>query len=195
MVALGGGGEAGPSSAGGRSGPRVTPPPLPREHLSIRGFIWWLRCLVINVVLFILLFFLTTPAIIITTMDKFNVTKPVEYLNVRPTPHPSTWYPKMQILGPESLLRENQTPTCPVLPLFCFSSPAPLRRSHRTMGCKPLWAPALGSLPPSPRRGLPWVYTHPEGLPEERESLGPVLTAPVTSDKGLLQIPQSVQPE
>lgn len=58
----------------------------PREHLSIRGFIWWLRCLVINVVLFILLFFLTTPAIIITTMDKFNVTKPVEYLNVRPYP-------------------------------------------------------------------------------------------------------------
>lgn len=62
------------------------PPHLPREHLSIRGFIWWLRCLVINVVLFILLFFLTTPAIIITTMDKFNVTKPVEYLNVRPMP-------------------------------------------------------------------------------------------------------------
>ncbi|XP_041333100.1 CSC1-like protein 2 isoform X1 [Pyrgilauda ruficollis] len=51
------------------------------EHLSIRGFIWWIRCFVINVVLFILLFFLTTPAIIITTMDKFNVTKPVEYLN------------------------------------------------------------------------------------------------------------------
>lgn len=64
-------------------------PCLPREHLSIRGFIWWLRCLVINVVLFILLFFLTTPAIIITTMDKFNVTKPVEYLNVRPCPSPS----------------------------------------------------------------------------------------------------------
>jgi hypothetical protein len=66
----------------------VTPLPtfLAREHLSIRGFLWWLRCLVINVVLFILLFFLTTPAIIITTMDKFNVTKPVEYLNVSP-PH------------------------------------------------------------------------------------------------------------
>lgn len=63
-------------------------PFLPREHLSIRGFIWWLRCLVINVILFILLFFLTTPAIIITTMDKFNVTKPVEYLNVRPRPPP-----------------------------------------------------------------------------------------------------------
>nr|DBA27399.1 TPA: hypothetical protein GDO54_011554 [Pyxicephalus adspersus] len=51
------------------------------EHLSIRGFIWWIRCLIINVILFLLLFFLTTPAIIITTMDKFNVTKPVEYLN------------------------------------------------------------------------------------------------------------------
>lgn len=64
------------------SGPRSDCLPcLLREHLSIRGFIWWLRCLVINVVLFILLFFLTTPAIIITTMDKFNVTKPVEYLN------------------------------------------------------------------------------------------------------------------
>ncbi|XP_071432397.1 CSC1-like protein 2 isoform X2 [Pithys albifrons albifrons] len=51
------------------------------EHLSVQGFVWWIRCFVINVILFILLFFLTTPAIIITTMDKFNVTKPVEYLN------------------------------------------------------------------------------------------------------------------
>ncbi|KAF5900377.1 CSC1-like protein 2 isoform X1, partial [Clarias magur] len=51
------------------------------EHLSIGGASWWLRCLVINCFLFILLFFLTTPAIIISTMDKFNVTKPVEYLN------------------------------------------------------------------------------------------------------------------
>ncbi|XP_056674283.1 CSC1-like protein 2 isoform X3 [Monodelphis domestica] len=51
------------------------------ENLSIRGFTWWFRCLIINVVLFLLLFFLTTPAIIITTMDKFNVTKPVEFLN------------------------------------------------------------------------------------------------------------------
>uniref|UniRef100_UPI00398F63D0 CSC1-like protein 2 isoform X3 n=1 Tax=Pristiophorus japonicus TaxID=55135 RepID=UPI00398F63D0 len=51
------------------------------EHLSLRGISWWLRCFIINCILFILLFFLTTPAIIITTMDKFNVTKPVEYLN------------------------------------------------------------------------------------------------------------------
>uniref|UniRef100_A0A665VPE3 Transmembrane protein 63Ba n=1 Tax=Echeneis naucrates TaxID=173247 RepID=A0A665VPE3_ECHNA len=51
------------------------------EHLSVGGFSWWIRCFIINCVLFILLFFLTTPAIIISTMDKFNVTKPVEYLN------------------------------------------------------------------------------------------------------------------
>ncbi|XP_053731227.1 CSC1-like protein 2 isoform X1 [Synchiropus splendidus] len=51
------------------------------NHLSVGGLVWWVRCLIINIVLFILLFFLTTPAIIISTMDKFNVTKPVEYLN------------------------------------------------------------------------------------------------------------------
>uniref|UniRef100_A0A673NDY1 CSC1-like protein 2 n=1 Tax=Sinocyclocheilus rhinocerous TaxID=307959 RepID=A0A673NDY1_9TELE len=51
------------------------------EHLSTGGLNWWLRCFIINCFLFILLFFLTTPAIIISTMDKFNVTKPVEYLN------------------------------------------------------------------------------------------------------------------
>ncbi|XP_030626861.1 CSC1-like protein 2 [Chanos chanos] len=51
------------------------------EHLSISGPKWWGRCFIINCLLFILLFFLTTPAIIISTMDKFNVTKPVEYLN------------------------------------------------------------------------------------------------------------------
>ncbi|KAI4792451.1 hypothetical protein KUCAC02_033370 [Chaenocephalus aceratus] len=51
------------------------------EHLSLGGISWWIRCFIINVILFLLLFFLTTPAIIISTMDKFNVTKPVEYLN------------------------------------------------------------------------------------------------------------------
>uniref|UniRef100_A0A8C1KCD6 Transmembrane protein 63Ba n=1 Tax=Cyprinus carpio TaxID=7962 RepID=A0A8C1KCD6_CYPCA len=51
------------------------------EHLSTGGLNWWLRCFIINCFLFLLLFFLTTPAIIISTMDKFNVTKPVEYLN------------------------------------------------------------------------------------------------------------------
>ncbi|XP_072533582.1 CSC1-like protein 2 isoform X1 [Salminus brasiliensis] len=51
------------------------------EHLPVGGLTWWLRCFIINCFLFILLFFLTTPAIIISTMDKFNVTKPVEFLN------------------------------------------------------------------------------------------------------------------
>ncbi|KAL4630590.1 CSC1-like protein 2 isoform X1 [Arapaima gigas] len=51
------------------------------EHLSLQSVFWWMRCLGLNFILFILLFFLTTPSIIITTMDKFNVTKPIHYLN------------------------------------------------------------------------------------------------------------------
>ncbi|XP_064184871.1 calcium permeable stress-gated cation channel 1 isoform X1 [Anguilla rostrata] len=50
------------------------------ENLSVRGSRWWLRCVLLNIFLFILLFFLTTPAIIVNTMDKFNVTRPVESL-------------------------------------------------------------------------------------------------------------------
>ncbi|KAJ8270530.1 hypothetical protein GJAV_G00115990 [Gymnothorax javanicus] len=51
------------------------------ENLSLQGVRWWLRCLLLNFFLFLLLFFLTTPSIIITTMDKFNVTMPIYYLN------------------------------------------------------------------------------------------------------------------
>ncbi|XP_059366703.1 CSC1-like protein 1 [Carassius carassius] len=51
------------------------------ENLSINWWRWWLRFTLLNVALFLLLFFLTTPSIIITTMDKFNVTKPIYYLN------------------------------------------------------------------------------------------------------------------
>uniref|UniRef100_A0A8C2IS76 Transmembrane protein 63C n=1 Tax=Cyprinus carpio TaxID=7962 RepID=A0A8C2IS76_CYPCA len=51
-----------------------------RENLSVCGSRWWLRCVLLNIVLFFLLFFLTTPAIIVNTMDKFNVTRPVESL-------------------------------------------------------------------------------------------------------------------
>lgn len=53
-----------------------------RENLSVCGSRWWLRCVLLNILLFLLLFFLTTPAIIVNTMDKFNVTKPVESLQV-----------------------------------------------------------------------------------------------------------------
>uniref|UniRef100_A0A7N8WX89 Transmembrane protein 63C n=1 Tax=Mastacembelus armatus TaxID=205130 RepID=A0A7N8WX89_9TELE len=50
------------------------------ENLSVCGSRWWLRCVLLNILLFLLLFFLTTPAIIVNTMDKFNVTSPVESL-------------------------------------------------------------------------------------------------------------------
>ncbi|XP_066537235.1 calcium permeable stress-gated cation channel 1 [Hoplias malabaricus] len=50
------------------------------ENLSVCGSRWWLRCVLLNIFLFLLLFFLTTPAIIVNTMDKFNVTRPVDSL-------------------------------------------------------------------------------------------------------------------
>ncbi|KAL0969097.1 hypothetical protein UPYG_G00222590 [Umbra pygmaea] len=50
------------------------------ENLSVCGSRWWLRCVLLNILLFLLLFFLTTPAIIVNTMDKFNVTQPVDSL-------------------------------------------------------------------------------------------------------------------
>ncbi|XP_063804320.1 calcium permeable stress-gated cation channel 1 isoform X2 [Pseudophryne corroboree] len=50
------------------------------ENLAVSGWIWWLRLVGINVALFILLFFLTTPAVIVSTMDRFNVTHPAENL-------------------------------------------------------------------------------------------------------------------
>ncbi|XP_042299372.1 calcium permeable stress-gated cation channel 1 [Sceloporus undulatus] len=50
------------------------------ENLSVRGASWWVRFVLLNICLFILLFFLTTPAIIVNTMDMFNVTQPVESL-------------------------------------------------------------------------------------------------------------------
>uniref|UniRef100_A0A3Q3VRQ2 Uncharacterized protein n=1 Tax=Mola mola TaxID=94237 RepID=A0A3Q3VRQ2_MOLML len=52
------------------------------QNLSVCGSRWWLRCVLLNILLFLLLFFLTTPAIIVNTMDKFNVTRPVESLPV-----------------------------------------------------------------------------------------------------------------
>uniref|UniRef100_A0A3Q2G7H6 Transmembrane protein 63C n=1 Tax=Cyprinodon variegatus TaxID=28743 RepID=A0A3Q2G7H6_CYPVA len=50
------------------------------ENLSVCGSRWWLRCVLLNILLFLLLFFFTTPAIIVNTMDKFNVTQPMESL-------------------------------------------------------------------------------------------------------------------
>lgn len=57
-------------------------PSLSRKHLSIRRFSWWARFIAINTSLFFLFFFLTTPAIIINTIDMYNVTRPIEKLQV-----------------------------------------------------------------------------------------------------------------
>ncbi|XP_077443336.1 CSC1-like protein 1 [Stigmatopora argus] len=51
------------------------------DHLSVQGFSWFMRYIMLNFLLFFLLTFLTTPTIIINTIDKFNVTKPLYYLN------------------------------------------------------------------------------------------------------------------
>lgn len=61
---------------------RLLPPSLPRKHLSVRRFHWWARFISINTFLFFLFFFLTTPAIIINTIDMYNVTRPLEKLQV-----------------------------------------------------------------------------------------------------------------
>ncbi|XP_012658969.1 calcium permeable stress-gated cation channel 1 isoform X1 [Otolemur garnettii] len=63
---------------------RVTVAPHPKDivwkHLSVRRFFWWARFIAINTFLFFLFFFLTTPAIIINTIDMYNVTRPIENL-------------------------------------------------------------------------------------------------------------------
>ncbi|XP_071775116.1 CSC1-like protein 1 [Centroberyx gerrardi] len=64
---------------------RVSYAPHPKnvywDNLSVQGVRWFLRWVLLNFFLFFLLTFLTTPSIIMTTMDKFNVTKPIYYLN------------------------------------------------------------------------------------------------------------------
>lgn len=70
-------------------------------NLSVHGLKWWLKWCFINVILFILLFFLTTPSIIISTMDKFNVTKPIEYLN---SPIISQFFPTVLLWSFSALL-------------------------------------------------------------------------------------------
>ncbi|CAK6431881.1 unnamed protein product [Pipistrellus nathusii] len=63
---------------------RVTFAPHPKDiiwkHLSVRRFKWWVRFIIINTFLFLFFFFLTTPAIVITTIDMYNVTRPLEKL-------------------------------------------------------------------------------------------------------------------
>uniref|UniRef100_F7EDE9 Transmembrane protein 63A n=1 Tax=Xenopus tropicalis TaxID=8364 RepID=F7EDE9_XENTR len=70
-------------------------------NLSLQGVKWWARCLGINFCLFIVLFFLTTPSIIISTMDKFNVTKPIQALN---NPVISQFFPTLMLWSFSALL-------------------------------------------------------------------------------------------
>uniref|UniRef100_A0A8C0AZM5 Transmembrane protein 63A n=1 Tax=Buteo japonicus TaxID=224669 RepID=A0A8C0AZM5_9AVES len=83
----------------------VTYAPYPEnicwKNLSVRGLKWWFRWACINLLLFIVLFFLTTPSIIISTMDKFNVTKPIHYLN---NPIISQFFPTLLLWSFSALL-------------------------------------------------------------------------------------------
>ncbi|XP_073484414.1 CSC1-like protein 1 [Aquarana catesbeiana] len=71
------------------------------ENMSLSGVKWWARFIGINYALFMVLFFLTTPSIIITTIDKFNVTKPIYYLN---NPVISQFFPTLLLWSFSALL-------------------------------------------------------------------------------------------
>ncbi|XP_058557028.1 CSC1-like protein 1 isoform X1 [Neofelis nebulosa] len=71
------------------------------KNLSVQGFCWWLQWLGINFTLFVGLFFLTTPAIILSTIDKFNVTKPIRELN---DPVISQFFPTLLLWSFSALL-------------------------------------------------------------------------------------------
>ncbi|XP_049632398.1 CSC1-like protein 1 [Suncus etruscus] len=71
------------------------------KNLSIQGYHWWLQWLGINFILFVGLFFLTTPSIILSTMDKFNVTKPIHALN---NPIISQFFPTLLLWSFSALL-------------------------------------------------------------------------------------------
>lgn len=71
------------------------------DNLSVRGFRWYFRYIMINFFLFFLLTFLTTPSIIISTIDKFNVTKPIYDLN---SPVISQFFPTLLLWSFSALL-------------------------------------------------------------------------------------------
>ncbi|XP_055144638.1 calcium permeable stress-gated cation channel 1 isoform X1 [Symphalangus syndactylus] len=79
---------------------RVTMAPHPKDiiwkHLSVRRFFWWARFIAINTFLFFLFFFLTTPAIIMNTIDMYNVTRPIEKLQ---SPIVTQFFPSVMLWG------------------------------------------------------------------------------------------------
>ncbi|MEQ2221158.1 CSC1-like protein 1, partial [Ilyodon furcidens] len=84
---------------------RVSFAPHPKsvywENLSVRGFCWIIRWVGINLLLFFLLTFLTTPTIIINVIDKFNVTRPIHSLN---SPIISQFFPTLLLWSFSALL-------------------------------------------------------------------------------------------
>ncbi|XP_070781567.1 CSC1-like protein 1 [Enoplosus armatus] len=84
---------------------RVSFAPHPKnvywDNLSVGGFPWFLRYVMLNFFLFFLLTFLTTPTIIINTIDKFNVTRPIYYLN---SPIVSQFFPTLLLWSFSALL-------------------------------------------------------------------------------------------
>ncbi|XP_051792617.1 CSC1-like protein 1 isoform X2 [Acanthochromis polyacanthus] len=71
------------------------------ENLSVSGFSWYVRYLLLNLLLVVVLTFLTTPTIIINTIDRFNVTKPIAYLN---SPIISQFFPTLLLWSFSALL-------------------------------------------------------------------------------------------
>ncbi|XP_068198301.1 CSC1-like protein 1 isoform X2 [Antennarius striatus] len=71
------------------------------ENLSVSGFPWYIRYLMLNLLLFFLLLFLTTPTIIISVLDKLNVTQPIYYID---SPLVNQYFPTLLLWTFSSLL-------------------------------------------------------------------------------------------
>lgn len=100
-----------------------------RDNLSVRGVRWFLRYLTINFFLLFLLTFLTTPTIIINTMDKFNVTKPLYLLNVRlvhaDTRHSSAlkvWNLQLVLFFSAEPSHQSVPPHAPAVVFLCLAA-------------------------------------------------------------------------
>ncbi|XP_047194144.1 CSC1-like protein 1 [Hippoglossus stenolepis] len=71
------------------------------ENLAVKGFKWTGQFLVVNLALLILVTFLTTPAMMVNTLDRFNVTTPITDLMI---PIVSQFFPTLLLLVCSSLL-------------------------------------------------------------------------------------------
>uniref|UniRef100_A0A7N8X4I9 Transmembrane protein 63A n=1 Tax=Mastacembelus armatus TaxID=205130 RepID=A0A7N8X4I9_9TELE len=80
---------------------RVSFAPHPKNSLSVRGFPWYARYVMINFFVLLLFTFLTTPTIVISAIDMFNVTKPIQSLN---SPIISQFFPTLLLWSFSALL-------------------------------------------------------------------------------------------